>query len=194
MRQEKDRLDNLKGTQEARKDQLDSLRDTREAGKNPSDKQRGTREAPYCARSIDWPLKCRSEHRIAFDREATGRRRGGNREARKDHLDRLKGTREAGKINWTACEAPERQERIHRTACEAPKRQERTICTAWEAPVQLQWRTARFLGWAVGCPQHRLASNRPLGAPVAQNCLSTTACSTESSLKGLRSANSGSTP
>ena len=47
---------------------------------------------------------------------------------------------------------------------------------------------------AVGCPQHRLASNRPLGAPVAQNCLSTTACSTESSLKGLRSASYASTP
>ena len=25
------------------------------------------------ARSTDWPLKCRLEHRIAFDREAPGR-------------------------------------------------------------------------------------------------------------------------
>ena len=60
--------------------------------------------------------------------------------------------------------------------------------------IQLQWRTARFAANpGVGFPQHRMAFKRPLGAPVAQNCLSKTACSTESSLKGLHSTSSAST-
>ena len=56
------------------------------------------------ARSTDWPLKSRSEHRIAFDREAPeapGRHQG---------VDSLRGTWEAPgrpeRTNWTACEAP----------------------------------------------------------------------------------------
>ena len=55
--------------------------------------------------STDWPVKCRSEHRIPFDREA-GKdyldSLRGTREAGKDSLDSLRSTREAGKINWTA--------------------------------------------------------------------------------------------
>ena len=64
--------------------------------------------------STDWPVKCRSEHRIPFDREAGKdylHSLRGTREAGKDSLDSLRGTREAGKINWTVCEALGRQER-----------------------------------------------------------------------------------
>ena len=50
------------------------------------------------------PLKCHSEHRIPFDREAPGRQGRtildslrGTREAGKDSLDSLRGSREAGK-------------------------------------------------------------------------------------------------
>ena len=50
--------------------------------------------------STDWPLKCRSEHRVPFDREAGKDHLDslrGTREAGKTHLDSLRGTREAGK-------------------------------------------------------------------------------------------------
>ena len=111
--------------------------------------------------STDWPLKCRSEHRVPFDREAgkdhldslRGTREAGKthldslrgtREAGKDQLDSLRGTREAGKDRLRGTRRhqggrkPGRQEeRINWKVCEAPGapgRQERTIWIACKAP------------------------------------------------------------
>ena len=128
-------MDSLGGTREAGKDQLGGTREACSTGR-PIE-SRFWKGAGFCITfntismangpvrgkswgglhgrlpSTDWLLKCRSERRIPFDREAPGRQE---------------------RIVWTAREAPERQERTHWTACEAPGRQERITWTACEAP------------------------------------------------------------
>ena len=153
------------GTREAGKSHFDSLGGAREAqGRLVAQDCRSNRGAGFCLifntismangpvrgkswgglhgrlPSADSPLKCRSEHRVPFDREAGEDHLDslrGTREAGKDSLDSLRGTREAGKNQLNSLrgtrEAGKDQLDSLRGTREAPGRQEKTAWTACEA-------------------------------------------------------------